>query len=265
MSALIKAEFRRLLATRLWLWALLTAVVLGGGMVGLLTAVGPENFSPPMPGLETKEGVLSVFGMLGFTVFVPAALGTLAMTSEYRHRTATFTFLFAPQRWQVLTAKLVTFGVAGLVYGLVQTGSAGAGFFGALAARGVTPGLATGTVIELLLRLALTMAVYTLLGVAMGALIRNQIVALAVVIGYLYMGELILMMIPGVNLLYPLLPGGATASLTSFTYLADVLADELSTSPVSLLSPVGGGLLLAGYALVAAAVAVLVPMRRDVV
>ncbi|MFC9430761.1 ABC transporter permease [Streptomyces sp. NPDC056987] len=265
MNALVKAEFHRLTATRLWLWALVAAVLLGGGLVGVMTAVGPENFSPPMPGLETREGVLSVIGMLGFTVFVPAALGTMAMTSEYRHRTATYTFLFAPQRWQVLTAKLVTYGVAGMVYGLVLTGSAAAGFFGALAARGVTPGVATGTVLALLLRLAVTMAVYTLLGVAMGALIRNQIVALAVVIGYLYMGELILMMIPGVNLLYPLLPGGATASLTSFTYIADALADELATSPVSLLSPVGGGLLLAGYALVAAAVAVLVPMRRDVV
>ncbi|PJT49563.1 ABC transporter permease, partial [Streptomyces albidoflavus] len=99
---------------------------------------------------------------------------------------------------------------------------------GALAARGVTPGLAAGTVWELLLRLALTMAVYTLLGVAMGALIRNMTVALAVVIGYLYMGELILMMIPGVNLVYPLLPGGATASLTSFTYVAEAVAGELA-------------------------------------
>ncbi|MFF7031879.1 ABC transporter permease [Streptomyces albidoflavus] len=265
MNALIKAEFRRLAATRTWRWALVTAVLLGGGLVGLMAVVGPENFSPPMPGLDTEEGVLSVLGMLGFTVFVPAALGTLAMTAEYRHRTATYTFLFAPRRWQVLTAKLVTFGGAGLVYGLVLAVSAGAGFYGALAARGVTPGLAAGTVWELLLRLALTMAVYTLLGVAMGALIRNMTVALAVVIGYLYMGELILMMIPGVNLVYPLLPGGATASLTSFTYVAEAVAGELATSPVSLLSPVGGGLLLAGYALVAAAVAVLVPMRRDVV
>jgi hypothetical protein len=264
MNAVIKAEFRRLLATRMWLWALCVAVAMGGGLVGLLTAVGPENFDPPMPGLDTREGVRSILGMLGFTVFVPAALGTLAMTTEYRHRTATYTFLFAPQRWQVLTAKLVTYGVAGLVYGVVLTGTAAAGFFGGAAARGVTPGVSSAEVLAVLARLAVTMAVYTLLGVAVGALIRNQIAALAIVVGYLYMGELILMLIPGVNLLYPLLPGGATASLTSFTYVADTFAEQMSSSPVSLLSPVGGGLLLAGYALVAAVVAVLVPMRRDV-
>lgn len=56
MNALIKAEFRRLAATRMWRWALVTAVLLGGGLVGLMAVVGPENFSPPMPGLDTEEG-----------------------------------------------------------------------------------------------------------------------------------------------------------------------------------------------------------------
>ncbi|RPK63630.1 MULTISPECIES: ABC transporter permease [unclassified Streptomyces] len=264
MNALVKAEFRRLSATRLPLWALLAAVVLGGGMVGAMTLVGPENFDPPAPGLDTEAGVRSVLGMLSFTVFLPAALGTLAMTSEYRHRTATHTFLHAPRRRRVLTAKLVAYGVAGLLYGLVLTGTAAAAFFGGVAVRGVTPGMASGEVLGLLVRPAVAMAVYTLLGVAAGALIRHQVAALAVVVGYLYAGEYLLMMIPGVKLLYPLLPGGATASLTGFSYVADTMAAELATGPVPLLSPVGGALLLAGYALVAAFVAVLVPMRRDV-
>ncbi|MFE3598201.1 ABC transporter permease [Streptomyces sp. NPDC059096] len=263
MNALVRAEFQRLAATRLWLGALVTAVLLGGGLTGATAAVGPENFSPPLPGLDTGDGVLSVIGMLGCTVFVPAALGTLAMTSEYRYRTATYTFLFAPRRERVLMAKLITYAVAGTVYGLVLTGSAGAAFFGALAARGITPGIGTGTVVELLLRLAVAMTSYTLLGVAAGALIRHQIAALSVVIGYLYVGELVLMTIPGVRLLHPLLPGGATASLTGFTQVADALAAELSTPAVALLPPAGGALLLTGYTLVAAAVAVRVPMRGD--
>ncbi|MGJ5892705.1 ABC transporter permease [Streptomyces sp. V2] len=264
MSNLVRAEFRRLTATRLWLGALLTACAFGGGLVGLLGLVGPENFDPPLPALDTAEGTRAVLGFLSYTVFVPAALGTVAVTSEYRHRTVNFTFLFAPRRWQVLTAKLVTYGVAGLVYGLVLTGTAGLALFGAAAARGVPLGMAGGDVLVLLLRLAVAMAVYTLLGVGMGALIRHQIAALALVVGYLYMGETLLMAIPGVNVLYPLLPGGATASLTGFTYVADALAEQTSTSAISLLSPVGGGFLLAAYALAAVLVALLVPVRRDV-
>ncbi|MFI7469322.1 ABC transporter permease [Nonomuraea sp. NPDC049646] len=264
MSGFVRAEFRRLLATRMW-WGLpLTAVLLGGGLIGLLAVVGPENFEPPMPGLDTEAGVRAVLGFLGFTAFVPAAVGTLAVTSEYRHRTVNFTFLFAPDRWRVLVAKLVAYAVAGLAYGLVLAGAAGAALFGVAAARGAELGLPAGTIVALLARLGVAMAVYVVLGVGVGALIRNQVAALCVVIGYLYGGELALIMIPGVRELYPWLPGGATSALTDFTAVADALAAQLSSEPVRLLSPAAGALALLAYAALASAAAVLRPLRRDV-
>ncbi|MEV0393702.1 ABC transporter permease [Polymorphospora rubra] len=264
MTSLIRAEFRRLLATRMWPGLLLTAALLGGGLIGAMTLAGPENFDPPMPGLDTEAGIRSVLGILGFTAFVPAAIGTVAVTAEYRHRTVGVTFLFAPRRWQVLAAKLVTYGIAGLAYGIVLAGTAAAAFLGVAAARGVSLGLPTGTVLALLARIAVAMVAYLLIGVAMGALIRNQVVALCVVIGYLHLGETVLMMIPGANLVYPILPGGATASLTDFTYLADAMAQQLDTTTIHLLPPTAGALLLVTYALIASAIAVVVPIRRDI-
>ncbi|MEV0596873.1 ABC transporter permease [Nonomuraea cavernae] len=265
MRPLIHAELRRLLATRMWLGTLLVAALLGGGLIGLLAVIGPENFDPPMPGLHTEAGVRAVLGFLGFTAFIPAAIGTLAVTSEYRHRTVNFTFLFAPDRWRVLAAKLSTYGFAGLIYGLVLSSTAALALFGAAALRGVSLGLPTATVIELLARLAVAMGAYTVLGVGMGALIRHQVAALCVVIGYLYGAELLLMMIPGVRHLYPWLPGGATSALTDFTAVADALSQQLSTEPVRLLSPLAGGLLLVGYTVLASTAALLKPMRRDVI
>lgn len=265
MKPLIHAEFRRLLATRMWPAILLVAALLGGGMIGLLAFAGPENFQPPMPGLHTEAGVRAVLGFLGFTAFIPAAIGTLAVTSEYRHRTINFTFLFAPDRWRVLAAKLITYGVAGMVYGLVLSGTAAVALFGAAAARGVSLGLPAGTIIELLARLGVAMAAYTVLGVGMGALIRHQVAALSVVIGYLYGGELLLMMIPGVRDLYPWLPGGATAALTDFTAVADALAEQQSSAPVQLLPPLAGALVMLVYTVLASTAALLRPMRRDVV
>lgn len=73
-----------------------------------------------------------------------------------------------------------------------------------------------------------------------------------------------LMMIPGVDALYPVLPGGATAALTDFTYLADAMAQEVGGTAVQLLPPVAGALLLSVYALAAALIAVVLPMRRDI-
>ncbi|GAA2820987.1 ABC transporter permease [Nonomuraea rubra] len=263
MKPVLHAEFRRLFATRMWLGTLLVAALLGGGLIGLLAVVGPENFEPPMPGLHTEAGVRAVLGFLGFTAFIPAAIGTLAVTSEYRHRTVNFTFLFAPDRWRVLAAKLVTYGVAGMAYGIVLSGTAAVALFGAAATRGVSLGLPAGTIVELLARLAVAMVAYTVLGVGMGALIRHQIAALCVVIGYLYGAELLLIMIPGVRNLYPWLPGGATAALTDFTAVADALAQQLSSEPVQLLSPMAGTLILLGYTALASTAALLKPMRRD--
>ncbi|MEV6349684.1 hypothetical protein [Actinoplanes sp. NPDC051851] len=121
-----------------------------------------------------------------------------------------------------------------------------------------------GTVSGLLARIGVAMVVYTLIGVGMGALLRDQAIALVVVIGYLYMGEPMLMLIPGVNALYPVLPGGATASLTDFTYLADAISQEVGSASVTLLPPAAGALLLLGYALAASLLAVVIPMRRDI-
>lgn len=265
MGRIVNAEFRKLLATPMWWGLLLVAALLGGGLVGSMTLIGPENFTPPMPGLDTEEGIRSILGILGFTAFIPAAIGTVAVTSEYRHHTATVTFLFAPRRWQVLAAKLVAYGVAGLAYGTVLAGTAAVAFFGVAAARGVSLGLPAETVLALLARIAVAMVTYLLIGVGIGALIRNQVAALCVVVGYLYLGETLLMMIPGVNAIYPLLPGGATASLTDFTYLADAMSEQLATNPVELLPPAAGALLLVAYALVAATAAVIAPIRRDVI
>lgn len=264
MRHLVKAEIRRLLATRMWSGLLLAAALIGGGMMGAMALVGPENFDPPMPGLDTETGVRSALGFLGYTAFVPAALGALAATSEYRHGTAAVTFLFAPRRWQVLAAKLATYGVTGLAYGLILAGTAAAALFTVAATREISLGLPAGTVLALLARIGLAMVVYLLIGVGVGALLRNQVTALCVVIGYLYLGEPLLMMIPGVNTLYPVLPGGATASLTGFTYLADAMSQEVGSSAVQLLPPAAGALLLTAYALTASLIAVILPMRRDI-
>jgi ABC-2 type transport system permease protein len=256
MTALLAAEGRRLLSTKIWLWALLAAFGTGG-FVALLGLVGPENFDPPLPGLDTAEGTRLVLGMVGLLAFIPALLGTTAVTSEYRHQTITFTYLFAPKRWTVLAAKLGVYGIGGLAYGLVVVVTAGTGLVTATLLHGTSLGLPTGALIGLFARIAVLMAVYTVLGAAFGALLRNQVAAVLVVGIYLYMGEPVLLLVPGVNAVYPFLPGGATSALTGFTYLTEAVAQTGTTATL-------GALVLLGYVLVASILAFAVPLRRDV-
>lgn len=69
--------------------------------------------------------------------------------------------------------------------------------------------------------------------------------------------------IPGVNAIYPFLPGGATASLTSFDFLTGAIASQTALTPATMVSPVVGAATLVAYAVIAAILAVFVPLRRD--
>ncbi|MGC7102793.1 ABC transporter permease [Amycolatopsis lurida] len=262
MTALLAAEARRVLSTRLWLWTLLGAVATGG-LVAMLAAVGPENFERPMPGLDTPQGARMVLGMAGPLAFIPALIGITAVAAEYRHQTITFTYLFAPRRWTVLVAKLGVYAMAGLIYGLVTATVAGSGTALAAAARGISLGLPTPALMEFLLRMTVLMAIYTILGAAFGALLRNQVTALVVVGGYLYMGETILLLVPGVNAVYPYLPGGASAAMTEFTFFADAVS-QAGISAAPLLPAPAGALVLLGYVIIASVLAFAVSLRRDV-
>lgn len=143
----IRGEVVRLTRTRLPLWTLAAAVACGGLLTGLVALTGPENTTPPMPGLDTVAGVSGVLGLLGVALFVPALIGTVAITGEYRHRTVATTFLAVPNRGRVLVAKLIAYGGLGLAYGLVLAFSAVAGIYAGTFAYGTEPGLGLGAIL----------------------------------------------------------------------------------------------------------------------
>lgn len=258
MIPLVRGELARIRSTALLRWTMIIAVLAGGGVTGLLAVIDPQRSTPPLPGIDTPEGVAVVLGMQSMLVFVPALVGTVAVTSEYRHRTMATTLLAAPRRSRVLTAKLLVYAGLGLMYGVVTSVAAGAALLGAAAIRGSALGASTGY----LLRLLVAATVYTVIGAAIGALARHQLLAVGIVLGYFYLLEPLLMIIPGVNAAYPYLPGGATAAIMDFGFLTEAIAEELPVVVPSVTALTGVGILLA-YAVVAAVIAVALPLRRD--
>ncbi|QTX04954.1 ABC transporter permease [Agromyces archimandritae] len=259
----IRGEFIRLRATGVLLWSTLIALACGGGTTLLLALTGPQNAQPPMPDIDTPEGVGFVLGIGTVLLFVPALIGTVAITSEYRHRTIGTTFLAVPRRGRVLTAKLAVYTMLGLVYGAVLSSSALLALTVATWMRGVPLGVAPADLAPALAQLALAATAYMLLGVGIGALARSPLVAIGVVVGYFLFAEYLLMLIPGVNAFYPFLPGGATASLTRFDFLTDAIAHQTALAQAPMASPALGAAILVGYAAAAALVAVFAPLRRD--
>lgn len=88
-------------------------------------------------------------------LFVPALIGTIAITSEYRHRTIGTTFLVVPRRGRVLTAKLAVYTVLGIVYGMVASLSALLALIVATWMRGVPLGVDVVDLVPALIQLSL--------------------------------------------------------------------------------------------------------------
>ncbi|MBW0009633.1 MAG: hypothetical protein JO063_05855 [Pseudonocardiales bacterium] len=97
------------------------------------------------------------------------------------------------------------------------------------------------------------MTIYGPLGVGIGALVRNQVAAVVGLLVYLFVLDRVLTAIPALQPVTRYLPGPAGDALTGGT---------LPNFP--LLPAWAGGLLLAGYALVLAALGARFTLRRDV-
>jgi hypothetical protein len=230
MPTLTRTELLALRTTRVP-WALLAGAVLltTALAVNAVLSAGTDG----APSIGTAGAMLAVLGAIGHGRLVILLLGVLAVTAEFRHATVTATFLHTPRRIRVLAAKAAAVVV-------VATVAAAADLAVALAV-----GLATGALPPALLNpdivlhvagLLLAYPLYGLIGVAAGALIVYQPVAVLLPIAWvLYLEDFTLRLAPESVASWSL--NGVTAALAHSGTLADVL-------PVAL-----GGAALALYAL----------------
>jgi ABC-2 type transport system permease protein len=245
VRALLQAELIKLRTTR-------TFVALAGTAVGvsLLITVLVASITEP-----TEEDVLTdVFtsDVSGLFILILAVIG---ITGEWRHGTITSSILAAPARVQFLAAKTIAFAVAGLVLSVLISIAVGIAGFAILTARDLpTPEL--GELVEQFARNAGIAALGGAFGVGIGALVRNQVVA---IVGVLVMGfavePLLVALVPEVGRFGPFgaLPTAAQGLDPEDVGMADV---DLPAAGVAVL------LLLAWIAAAFAAGAALL-RRRD--
>jgi ABC-2 type transport system permease protein len=174
MTALLRAELIKLRTTRTFL--ALTAAAVGTSLLfTVLVAVLTE---------PTRDEVLTdVFTSDTTSLFI-MILAVIGITGEWRHHTITSSLLAAPDRLRFLTAKLIAFAVAGLLLSLLISIAITIVGLVILTIRDLpTPG--AGELIEQIARNAFVAALLGGLGVGLGALVRNQVVA---VVGVLVLG-----------------------------------------------------------------------------
>ena len=182
MINLFRAELLKLTTTRM-LYGFLGALLLIVLIADVATIASEQKAN-----LETEENQADLFGAAASGIIFVLLLGVMLMAGEFRHGTITQTLLITPSRWKVLATKILAGGVLGLAFGLIAELVSLVISVPLLQLKGVDLafgdeawGLVVGTV--------LATTICGMLGVALGTVIRNQVVAIVVVFATLLIVE----------------------------------------------------------------------------
>ncbi len=252
MKALILAEELKIRSTRTQV-ALLLATLVFVPWTAVLTIPKQGSGNVPVSLDDPRLLGVAVGNSFGAPLVLMLLLGGVAFTQEFRYGTVTSTYLVEPRRIRILVAKWVTLALVGVVVTTltlivsVPVSAALIGFRGGEVSLGATfwKMTAAGFVV---------MAVFGVIGVAIGALVRNQITAVVgVLVWMLAVEQLVINSFPMVG---RWMPGATTFVLLQMGPAIDPDGELLSAS--------ASGLLLAGYTAVAVVLALRLTPDRDV-
>lgn len=259
MIALLRAEWRKLFTTRLWWGMLLGAVVFTAlSVIAQLATNGLARSEEPL--LQTGVEQRAILASASTGYIFSLVVGIIFMTTEFRHFTSRPTFLTEPHRGRVIAAKLIMGAGLGILYGLVCSAVAAVITIPWYSAKGVTMDWVGNDLFLIELAVMGVIAIYAVVGVGIGVLIRNQISAVIAALVYLFIVESLLR---GLGALWTwladidrFLPGAAAAAVTQIGGRAN--------STETFLAPWAGALVLSVWGLFFAVLGWASLVHRDI-
>jgi hypothetical protein len=272
LSAATRAETTKLFTTAMW-WVLGLILLVYIGMTAAgLGFVFAATAAGALPGQEggghvPTTGLASVLYSLASTIgyVFPLLIGTLMVTAEFRHKTLTPTFLATPRRGVVLSAKsLVGIGIGVLyaIVALIATVGPAAGF---LAGFGQDAELGAPETWAMFGRIVIAFALWVLIGIGVGALVRNQVAAVVVVLAFTQfvepIGRVAAAFVENLDKVMQFLPGAASDALVGSSVYTAMSGSGTGSAHLEWW---GGGVVLLAYAIVLLVLGYLTSWRRDV-
>jgi ABC-2 type transport system permease protein len=261
MTRLVRTELLKLATMRLTYGLLAVAAALSA-LFSVLENYQAGAAGSGVPPISTADGLRTVTTVTGFAMLFAAVLGSIAANGEFRHSTATLTYLTTPKRTRVLLAKVIASCCFGSLFGLVAgviTTCVGLAF---VAGHDYRVALSAGTLAGHVVGAVVGAALLAALGVAIGSLVRSQ---LATVIGIFVWAIIIESLIGGLyTSLRPYLP------YTAATTLAGTELGGVAFGPAHGLNggsplPFAASLALVGaFAAAVALIAARTTVRRDI-
>ena len=248
MTGLIQADLLKLRSLRsVYVLVVAALVIIASSVTALSLAHDFDLGSQPVRQTVAVAGLGQTFALI---------LGVLAVTGEFRHGTMVSILLVSPRRLPVVASKVLTMLLTGLMLGLVAFGAAAVGAVMMMSARKVPGHESLADTGDMVLGGTLAAAIFAVLGVGIGLVVRNQAGAIIAALALLYAIEPILSVLPGIGDAVQRYGFGGLSSAASGTTALHASADVLGQVPA--------GLVLAGYAAVFVAVGGFLLSRRDV-
>lgn len=262
MMAALRAEYRKLISTRMW-WILLLVMAVYLAFIGGAMAAA-FSFTDDMGIMDGRTTAVMVYSVINAIAYVfPLIIGSLAVTTEFRHQTITATLLARPNRGQLIMAKLASSVPIGLMYGVAATAAVVAVAAPMLAGFGDGAYLGDPEVQQTLLFTVLTMAAWTVIGVAFGCVVNHQVAAIVTLIVFTQFIEplvrTITMAVDSLSGISRFFPGAAADAIVGSSFFS-----SMGDGGGQLLTRWQGGLVLAVYAAVFVLLGRLTTFRRDI-
>jgi ABC-2 type transport system permease protein len=239
---LIGAELLKIRTTRTF-WGLTAGAV---GLVLLIVVLSLLLDDS----LGTETDVRDLLSVAGFSGLLALVLGVVVGAGEYRHGTIAWTLLVTPQRLRAVSAQTVACALAGAVIGVTAFVLAAAVAIPWVSAKDV-PLPPLSELLELIAGVVAYAGLAAALGAGLGALLRNQVAAIVIILVGLFVVD------PTLAALDDSVAGFTLSGLGAAISGAD---DDSST----LLEPVVAGVVWALYALLFVALAAIRTANRDI-
>jgi ABC-type transport system involved in multi-copper enzyme maturation permease subunit len=251
---LLRAEWTKLRSVRSTRWTLSALVVTAIGLTALFTEVlmahwGSTSLADRQGFLANRTGFLGT--ALTFAQIPICVLGVIAITSEYTAGTIRSSALAVPRRTTMLAAK--AFVVACTVFAVGELVAFPSFVIGrAVIAPHIAVSLSTPGALRAVVGVGLYLAVLSLIGLGIGALIRHTGAAITVMVG----------LVIAVSNLAELLPGRLGADIGA--YLPANAGKAIMAARDGVLSPWQGYAVACGWAALLLAAGGVALRRRDV-
>jgi ABC-type transport system involved in multi-copper enzyme maturation permease subunit len=239
----LRAELLKIRSTRTT-----TGLLVGLIILALLFTILTCTLSP-MNQLVTEQDQISLLSFGSIAGVFAALAGVMLFTSEYRFGTIRPTTLFNPIRNRLFTSKVIAGVLSGLVFGVIGEGLVYLIGIVIFKIRGVDIVMSGANMTELIVGAIVGTALWGAIGVALGAIVPNQVGAVIALLAWGFVVE---------NLVFGFLP-----KLGRFlpAHASDAMMGPIQNK---LLPGSAGALIMVAWPLVLAIIGMSLLRRRDV-